>query len=158
MRARGYLGGINVGQKYAAYDEARVITAFYDSVDSPPPSGAKVVRISEEVWTTLLAAQSRGKRLVVDESGNAVAGDPLPLTRAQVADLKRAQRDAALKATDWLVSRHQDEKLIGDGTTLTASQFEALVKYRQALRDIANADRWPDVALPAAPDFLTPIA
>ncbi|HEF4750517.1 phage tail assembly chaperone [Burkholderia multivorans] len=143
-----------MGQKYAAYDEARVITAFYDSVDSPPPSGAKVVPISKEVWTTLLAAQSRGKRLVVDESGNAIAGDPLPLTRAQVAGLKRAQRDAALKATDWLVSRHQDEKLIGDGTTLTAEQFAALLKYRQSLRESSELPGWPNVALPAPPAFI----
>ncbi|WP_176316737.1 phage tail assembly chaperone [Burkholderia vietnamiensis] len=146
-----------MGQKFAAFDAQRNITAFYDSFDSPVPNGVSAVGISNAQWLDLIAAQYSGKRLVIDDTGKPCAIDPPPPTRAEVAALKRAARDAALHATDWLVSRHQDEKLIGDGTTLTSSQFEALIKYRQALREISNADRWPDVALPAAPDFVTSI-
>ncbi|MBU9260341.1 phage tail assembly chaperone [Burkholderia multivorans] len=147
-----------MGQKYAAFDDRGYVTAFYDSADSPPPAEAKVVGISDEEWRAAIAAPSSGKRAMVDNSMRLVLSDPPAPTRAELANARRAERDAALKATDWLVSRHQDEKLIGDGTTLTSSQFEALIKYRQALRDISNADRWPDVALPAAPDFVAPIA
>lgn len=144
-----------MGQKYAAYDSARAITAFFDSIDSPVPEGVKVVPITDEQWIDLIHAQSEGKRLCVDDSGAAVALDPLPLTRDQIADAKRARRDEALQDTDWLTSRHQDEKLIGNGTTLTPDQLAALLKYRQALRDISDAAGWPNVALPAAPDFVT---
>ncbi|PAJ77731.1 phage tail assembly chaperone [Burkholderia ubonensis] len=148
-----------MGQKYAAFDAQGNITAFYDSVDSPAPDGvANVVEISAAQWAKMLDAQSRGMRIVINEHREPAALDPLPPTRAQSTEMKRAQRDTALKATDWLVSRHQDEKLIGSGTTLTSAQFSALIKYRQALRDISAADGWPYIDLPAAPDFMTAIA
>ncbi|MCA8482549.1 phage tail assembly chaperone [Burkholderia multivorans] len=146
-----------MGQKLAAYGADGAILAFYDTIDSPAPDGVPVIEITADQLDDLMRAQASGKRLAIKD-GVPVAIDPPPLSRAELANVKRAQRDMALKSTDWLVSRHQDEKLIGDGTTLTASQFEALIKYRQALRDISNADRWPDVALPAVPDFLTPVA
>ncbi|MFM0367856.1 phage tail assembly chaperone [Paraburkholderia aspalathi] len=147
-----------MGQKFAAYNTQGAIVAFYDSVDSPAPGGAAVTRITDEQWRLLLAGQEAGKRLAVNESGNAVLLDPLPPSRADVAATMRAGRDAAMSATDWLVSRHQDEKIIGNGTTLTADQFASLLKYRQALRDLSDAPGWPSVALPAAPEFVTAIA
>ncbi|KVN57524.1 tail fiber assembly protein [Burkholderia stagnalis] len=145
-----------MGKKLAAYNADGDIVAFYDTVDSPAPDGVAVVEITAEQLDNLMRAQAIGKRFAV-KNGVPIAVDPPPPTRAELATLKRAQRDAALMATDWLVARHQDEKLIGDGTTLTTAQFATLVKYRQALRDISDADRWPDVDLPAAPDFVTAI-
>ncbi|CAG9246130.1 Phage tail protein [Burkholderia diffusa] len=146
-----------MGKKLAAYNADGDIVAFYDTVDSPAPDGVAVIEITAEQLDSLMRAQAIGKRFAV-KNGVPIAVDPPPPTRAELATLKRAQRDAALMATDWLVARHQDEKLIGDGTTLTTAQFATLVKYRQALRDISDADRWPDVDLPAAPDFVTAIA
>jgi hypothetical protein len=43
-----------------------------------------------------------------------------------------------LNSTDWLVSRHTEEKIIGMNTTLSESQFTKLLTYRQQLRDITN--------------------
>lgn len=147
-----------MGQKFAAYDSSGNIVAFYDSIDSPAPSGVSVVKISDVAWLDLINAQGSGKRLVIDSAGNHIAVAPPAPTRDDRARLMRAQRDSALHATDWLVTRHQEEKLIGNGTTLTAEQFATLINYRQTLRDIADADRWPDVDLPAVPDFTTAIA
>lgn len=147
-----------MGQKFAAFNAQGNITAFYDSVDSPVPDGLSAVGIGNEQWLDLIAAQSTGKRLVLDSAGKPAAIDPPPPTRSEVAAVKRAERDAALHATDWLVSRHQDETLIGDGTTLTADQFATLLKYRQALRDIADVVGWPKNDLPVAPDFVTSVA
>ncbi|WP_175888777.1 phage tail assembly chaperone [Burkholderia cepacia] len=147
-----------MGQKQAAYDADRIIVAFYDTIESPAPEGTAVVDISDAQWTELLAGQARGERLTVDDSGAPQLLPALPPPPAQSAEIKRAQRDAALNATDWIVARHQDELVIGDGTTLTAQQYAAVIKYRQALRDISDAPKWPDVDLPAAPDFLTAIA
>ncbi|KVC85471.1 phage tail assembly chaperone [Burkholderia ubonensis] len=146
-----------MGQKLAAYDIAGDIVAFYDTVDSPAPQGTPVIEISNEQWFQLIRAQSAGKRLVVDGDGKPAALDPLPSTRAEIASVKRAQRDSALTSTDWLASRHQDEKLIGNGTTLSAAQFSTLIKYRQALRDLSDADGWPYIDLPQAPDFVRAI-
>ncbi|MCA8198882.1 phage tail assembly chaperone [Burkholderia vietnamiensis] len=146
-----------MGQKFAAFDTQGKITAFYDSVDSPPPAAAKVVEICDDEWRTAIEAPSRGKRATLDEGMRVVLVDPPAPTRVEIAAAKRAARDAALHATDWLVSRHQEEKLLGKGTTLAADQFAALIIYRQALRDIADAGRWPDVELPTAPDFAAAI-
>ncbi|OJA63819.1 phage tail protein [Burkholderia ubonensis] len=147
-----------MNQKFAAFDAQGNITAFYDSVDSPAPSGVNVVDISDDEWRALVNGQSHGKRVMLDANLRPVLLDPPAPTRADVAASMRSKRDSAMDATDWLVSRHQDEKLIGSGTTLTSVQFSTLIKYRQALRDISDADGWPYIELPAAPDFVTAIA
>ncbi|HDR9201028.1 TPA: phage tail protein [Burkholderia vietnamiensis] len=146
-----------MGQKQAAYDANRNIVAYYDTVDSPAPAGANVVDITDDEWRALIGGQARGKRAVLDPSKRVVLIDPPAPSREDVAVSMRGKRDSAMDATDWLVSRHQDEKLIGNGTTLTAAQFSILIKYRQALRDISGADGWPYVDLPTAPDFVTAI-
>jgi hypothetical protein len=48
------------------------------------------------------------------------------------------ERNMRLNSTDWLVSRHTEEKIIGMNTTLSESQFTKLLTYRQQLRDITN--------------------
>ena len=48
------------------------------------------------------------------------------------------ERDFRLSTTDWLVTRHNEEKLLGVQTTLTDSQFTQLLNYRQALRNITT--------------------
>jgi len=147
-----------MGQKYAAYDEQRTIVAFYDDAISPAPKGAQVIKLSDAQYRGLLAGQGEGKRMAIDENGLPVLLDPAPLSPDQLADAKRAARDAALSATDWLIARHQDETFAGRGTTLTADQFDELLAYRKALRDLPLADGWPGVDLPATPDFLNAIA
>ncbi|WGS40503.1 phage tail assembly chaperone [Burkholderia sp. JSH-S8] len=144
-----------MGQKQAAYDSNGSIVAFHDSVDCPAPHGTSVIDISNERWLDLINAQSTGKRLVVNGAGEAVALNPLPPTRAEIASAKRAQRDTALGATDWLVARHQDEKLLGNGTTLTADQFVMLLGYRQSLRECSAMPNWPDVTFPSPPPFVS---
>ncbi|KVN50177.1 phage tail protein [Burkholderia ubonensis] len=144
-----------MGQKQAAYDVNGNIAAFYDVIDSPAPQAVSVVDISNEQWLDLMNAQSAGKRLIVDGSGKPVALDPPPPTRAEIASSKRAQRDSALNATDWLVARHQDEKLLGNGTTLSADQFVMLLGYRQSLRECSGMPNWPDVTFPSPPPFVS---
>lgn len=145
-----------MGQKLAAYNARNEIVAFYDVVDSPAPADeTNLVEITDEKHQALLSGQSAGKRMAVDKDFVPVVLDPPAPTREQIAAQRRAARDAALSASDWLISRHQDEKLIGDGTTLTSTQLTTLLKYRQALRDMGNADGWPYIDLPKVPDFTT---
>ncbi|WP_230954177.1 phage tail assembly chaperone [Burkholderia stagnalis] len=155
MLRSAFDGVKDMGKKQAAYDASGDIVAFYDTVDSPAPDGAAVIDITNERWLCLINAQSLGKRLVVDSAGEPVALDPPPPTRAEIASAKRAQRDMALGATDWLVARHQDEKLLGNGTTLTADQFVMLLSYRQSLRECSGMPNWPDVTLPSPPPFVS---
>ncbi|TKC83455.1 phage tail protein [Trinickia terrae] len=144
-----------MGQKYAAYDTTGAIAGFYDDGISPPPNGALVARITSDQHKVLLEGQAKGKRLAINAQGEPVLLDPLPASADELANVKRAERDAALVATDWLIARHQDETFARGDTTLTQPRLDALLAYRKALRDLPNAPAWPEVELPAAPDFMT---
>jgi len=57
----------------------------------------------------------------------------------------RANRDRALEASDWRVIRAAETGVAMDADWAT---------YRQALRDLPNAEGWPDVSLPHDPNYL----
>ncbi|WP_159711394.1 phage tail assembly chaperone [Geminicoccus flavidas] len=101
-----------------------------------------------------LDAAPAGKERVVGPDGLPMWADlPAPSVE-QLAAAARAERDTALKATDWLVARHRDEVDAGGKTALTADQFKALLAYRKTLRDLPNKKGFPAVAMPKVPDFL----
>ena len=51
----------------------------------------------------------------------------------------RDYRNAYLNSTDWLIQRHQEEKLLDVETTLTDEKFRELLEYREALRHIPES-------------------
>lgn len=61
-------------------------------------------------------------------------------------DVLRRERDRRINETDWLVFRHQEESV----KTLSDSEYEQLLSYRQTLRDLpANttdptSPEWPN--------------
>lgn len=55
----------------------------------------------------------------------------------------RQERDKRLDETQWLVSRHQEQLSNNIATTLTDEQYEELLQYRQALRDLPTLDGFP---------------
>jgi hypothetical protein len=59
----------------------------------------------------------------------------------------RANRDRALEASDWRVIRAAETGVALDADWAT---------YRQALRDLPNAEGWPDVTLPHDPNYVEP--
>jgi Phage tail assembly chaperone protein len=132
-----------MGQKFAAYNAQGAVVAFYDSVDSPPPEGVTVTEISDDDWQMLLEGQADGKLMAIDADGQPELRDPPPPTDEQVAVSVRADRDARLAETDWLLLRHQDETVVGKATTLTADEATTLVDYRQALRDVPTQAGFP---------------
>ena len=72
-------------------------------------------------------------------------------TVEEKANWKRQERDAALRATDGLVARHNDEQLLQATDTLNPVQLKQLLQYRQALRDLPKAPGFPDIVLPPNP-------
>ena len=58
---------------------------------------------------------------------------------------KRVERNDALAASDWTT--------LIDSDLTDEEKAEALV-YRQALRDLPDAEGFPEVELPEQPDFL----
>jgi hypothetical protein len=75
---------------------------------------------------------------VVDKTEEEIAAD-VAAKAAQV----RAARDRALEASDWRVIRAAE-------TGIAMSQ--EWQNYRQALRDLPDAEGFPDVDLPQSPD------
>lgn len=140
-------------QHFAHIAEDGLVLGFYiDHIhgdNMPEP----LVPITEEQHQFLLLGQEEGKRMFV-VGGIPTHKDPLPPTDEQLAAVVRIRRDTMLAKTDGLVARHQDEQLMGDGTTLTAADMKALLQYRQKLRDITAADRFPNVKFPVAPAFV----
>jgi hypothetical protein len=64
----------------------------------------------------------------------------------------RDQRDALLFATDWVLTRWQEETTINVAHSITEQKFADVLMYRQALRDITNVyTSLDDVVWPTNP-------
>ena len=74
-----------MGQKFAAYNDTGKIIGFYDSVDSPIPSGVTAIKITDEQWQTCL---SQSGWMV--KNGGMVA-PPAPTAAQILAQAKSAQ-------------------------------------------------------------------
>ena len=65
-----------------------------------------------------------------------------------------SQRKTLLTRSDWIVSRHLEEKMTGKDHTLSEEQFIEFLNYRQELRDITKLEAFPFISLPQQPSFL----
>ena len=65
-----------------------------------------------------------------------------------------SQRNTLLTKSDWMVTRHLEEKMTGKDHTLSEEQFVEFLKYRQDLRDITKLENFPFISLPETPKFL----
>ena len=64
----------------------------------------------------------------------------------------RDQRNAMLYATDWVLTRWQEETTINVPHSMTEQKFAEVLAYRQALRDITNTyTSLDDVVWPTNP-------
>ncbi|CFB63204.1 hypothetical protein PAP18089_05123 [Pandoraea apista] len=87
-----------MGQKYAAYDAQGVITAYYDSVDSPVPVGIEnVMEITDAQWQECLT--SRGHTVV-----NGVLVAPAAATSEELLAQAKVLQCAAIDASYVLAS------------------------------------------------------
>lgn len=118
---------------------------------------ADAVEVADDMYAALLAGQSEGRVISVDEDGKPVLTAPPGPTPEQVIARERALRDSLLAASDWVVARHRDEVDAELPTTLTSEQFKGLLAYRQLLRDLPANEEFPDLPMPDAPEFLASI-
>ncbi|MCD4505517.1 phage tail assembly chaperone [Chromobacterium piscinae] len=96
-----------------------------------------------------------GDHWEIDEDAKAKAEtEASKPTEAVRAAKIRSERDRRLALTEWLAQRHRDEIDLGQPTTLSRDEFDALLTYRQALRDVSSQQGFPDdVNWPVAPDL-----
>lgn len=78
---------------------------------------------------------------------------PEDVTQQQTAKFV-SQRNTLLTKSDWVVTRHLEEKMTGKDQTLSEEQFIEFLKYRQELRDITELENFPFISLPEKPKFL----
>lgn len=60
-----------------------------------------------------------------------------------LAQCVRDERDKRIRAHRWLLERHSDELAVGDPATLTDGQYQAWLRYMQALRDMPGQADFP---------------
>ena len=78
---------------------------------------------------------------------------PEDITQQQTTKIV-SQRNSLLTKSDWVVTRHLEEKMTGEGNTLSEEQLVEFLNYRQELRDITKLGNFPFISLPETPKFL----
>ncbi|AHI66120.1 tail fiber assembly protein [Burkholderia thailandensis] len=136
-----------MAQKFAAHDSKNLITAFYDSVDSPVPAGATCIEITDEQWKMLLDGESRGKRMAINDSGAPVLLDPPPPTVEQIVMSNTAMRDRLLERASVALAPLQTAIMLNDATDSEARQARAWIAYTRAVKGIdltRHEPTWPE--------------
>ncbi|MGO4366430.1 phage tail assembly chaperone [Pseudomonas sp. PAB10] len=105
------------------------------------PSDA--VEITPAIHKSLLAGESNGKTIGMDEHGQPVLIDPVDDPNA-VANQERYWRDAEIEKVKWLRERHRDEVELSLQVSLNADQWGELLTYLQLLRDWPQSAEFPD--------------
>ncbi|MDR5013500.1 phage tail assembly chaperone [Aeromonas veronii] len=73
------------------------------------------------------------------------------------AKVLRANRDAILASSMWIVERHRGQVELAGETSITHHQYKELLSYHQTLRDLPSQPGWPDIEIPSAPTWLAAI-
>lgn len=118
-----------MGQKYAAYNASGQITGFYDSVDSPVPSGVDAIKITEAQWQECLSAQGW---TVVNDTLTA----PPALTAAEI--LAQAQSAQIALVTQGYNAATDYVPVTIDGTTYQVDNTAAKQPLNLSLAITAN--------------------
>lgn len=73
------------------------------------------------------------------------------ITDEEIGDGVRVLRDLKFAETNFAVERHREELELGVPTTLTPAEYQAVLQYRQELRDLPLQEgfpheyQWPEV-------------
>jgi len=135
-----------MGQKYAAYSAQGAITAYYDSVDSPLPTGLTAIEITDAQWQTCISQQGW-----TVANGALVA--PVPATTAQIAAQQAAAAWSAYQSSAKAALDVSDITILRCAENAVAVPA-AWATYRKALRAIVSATSGdPTQPLPAKPAY-----
>lgn len=143
------------GILFAAYDEDQRVVGFYHSAIHGDRIPERVMEITPEQHAEALAQQSEGRGIYVTAGLDGFEyREPIVTDEQEWATL-RARRDHRLSQLSWLVERHREQLELRVDTALTEAQYQALLQYRQALRDLPQSAKTPAaVVWPKLPTFL----
>lgn len=90
--------------------------------------------------------------VVLGKYGTVFEPAPTPKTADQIQQELTVStlrlREKKLSETDWLVTRHLEQKMLEIPQTLSIVEFNNLLSYRQQLRDITLSPDFPNCAIP----------
>jgi len=76
----------------------------------------------------------------------------------RMAEVVRAERDSRLPAAFGIRDRHRDQVDLGIDTEITPSEFQEVLEYIQALRDVPQQSGFPvNVVWPPTPTVVTAV-
>lgn len=128
---------------------------FFDSrLNAVLPKDA--VEISVEHRNELLVGMQRNCFVVAGPDGRPILQEGPSRVLDDAIAIERTWRDSQLLETDGPVARHRDELELGDKTTLSSAQYEALQDYRRSLRDWPASTAFPAIA--QRPSLVLPVA
>lgn len=142
-------------QMYAAYGQNHRIVGFYHSAIHGDRIPKQAIKITPEQHAEALTQQSQGRGIYVTAGLDGLEYREPIVTDEQKWATLRARRDRRLSELSWLVERHREQLDLRVDTALTEPQYQSLLKYRKALRDLPQSAKTPDaVAWPEPPAFL----
>ncbi|MBV4522203.1 tail fiber assembly protein [Pseudomonas sp. SWRI74] len=136
-----------MGQKLAAFNTNHAFVGYHDTQDSPPPSGRRVIEISDEQWQELMAEQSIGRVLTVSEGGMILVSDPPLPTVEEITASNAYVRDGLLDTATRAINPLQDAV---DTQSATPAEESLLLKWKVYRRDVNRVDltqvapAWPE--------------
>jgi len=134
---------------------SKMTGGFYNEAIHRDSIPADAVQITDDLYESLLAAQSLGQQIGADDDGYPVVVPITPeMHEAERSMDARARRDACIASAMWIVERHRGQEQLGLKTSITAEQYTALLTYQQSLRDWPAQPGWPDIDLPTEPNWL----
>jgi hypothetical protein len=135
-----------MGQKFAAYNSAGNIIAFYDSEDSPVPVGETVIEISDADWQSCINTQGYTVANGVLVSPPTPTVEDIAAKQAAIAwAAYQVQARNALSLSDITVLRCYENSIALPAEWVT---------YRKSLRSIINSSIGDATQpLPIKPDY-----
>ncbi|MHC8340691.1 phage tail assembly chaperone [Pseudomonas sp. HLT2-19-2] len=114
------------------------------------------VEIDDERYSAVIANPKAGTDRSHDDQGLPVLVELAPLSEEQLLQEAKAWRDNEFARVVWLRDRHRDELELMKATTLSDTDYQALLVYLQALRKWPQANKFPSKrSRPKKPAWMT---
>lgn len=145
LKSMGFRDATNdIHQIYVKVDDNNFPIKYYDDrIHKNGQITEDCIKVTDEQYQTLYNATETRYKVHKKDDGSSFL-EEVPHTAEYIAlqaqyetNMKNEQ---FLKATDWIVTKHRDQKEAGIETTLTDKDYQELLSKRQAARDAIIKD------------------